>query len=440
MKYYSTAKRSQAVSVRQAVLSGLAPDGGLYMPEKIPALSKDFIDSLSTRTLQEIALEISRAFLAPEVPAEALERIISSALTFDAPLVPISTDTFALELFHGPTFAFKDFGACFMAQLMSHLVQDEQRELNILVATSGDTGGAVAAGFHRAPGIRVFILYPAGKVSPLQEKQLTTLGDNITALQIQGSFDDCQALVKTAFVDAELRRALFLSSANSINIARLIPQSFYYARAWGQLAQALGAQSACNSVFSVPSGNFGNLCAGIIAKKMGIPIRRFVAATNANASFPEYLASGIFKPRPSLATISNAMDVGNPSNFARLLELFPTGIEALRQELCSYSFTDDQTRQSMQAAQARYHYTFDPHGAVALLGLELYRQQDLLGPGVALATAHPGKFSEVLNPLLKEPVVIPEALQRCLQRPGKALRLPNSFPDFKEYLLNASRT
>jgi len=316
MKFYSTNNSKHLVSLRQAVINGLAPDNGLYMPEEIPSLPPHFFNSLSEKSFQEIALEVAKEFVEEEISNEELRKIIDRAITFDAPLVEVGKNTFALELFHGPTLAFKDFGARFMSQVLGHFAKQHSREIVILVATSGDTGSAVANGFLGVPGTRVVVLYPSGKVSEIQEKQFATLGQNITAVEVNGTFDDCQRLVKEAFLDPELRESFFLTSANSINIARLIPQSFYYFYAWSRLPKK------DNTVFSIPSGNFGNLTAGLIAKKMGLPIHHFVAATNMNDIVPHYLATKEFSTKPSVSTISNAMDVGDPSNFARMLDIF----------------------------------------------------------------------------------------------------------------------
>jgi threonine synthase len=364
MNYYSTNNPTHKVSLKEAVLKGLAYDNGLYMPEAIPVLPKSFFDLLPEKSFQQIAFEVANAFLKDDVPTAELKRIIEHTISFDAPLIELEKNVFTLELFHGPTLAFKDFGARFMSQLLGYFAKEEKREIVILVATSGDTGSAVANGFLGVPGTKVVVLYPSGKVSDTQEKQFTTLGQNITALEVDGSFDDCQRLVKEAFLDEELTTKFFLTSANSINIARLIPQSFYYFYAWSRLKEK------SNVVFSVPSGNFGNLTAGLIAKRMGLPIRHFVASTNINDIVPEYLRTGHFNPKSSQSTISNAMDVGNPSNFARMMDLYQNDHEKLKSDVLGFDFSDAETQTTMCEVFARSKYIIDPHGAVGYLGLK----------------------------------------------------------------------
>jgi threonine synthase len=401
MKFYSTKNANEAYSLRDAVLMGLPDDKGLFLPEEIPSLPDSFYHSLKGRTLAEISVDVATSFLKDDVPAEAILGIVSDAIHFDAPLVTIEKNTAVLELFHGPTLAFKDFGARFMARLIAWLVRNSNRKTTILVATSGDTGSAVANGFYGVEGIEVVILYPSRMVSPLQEKQLTTLGRNITALEIDGTFDDCQRMVKEAFVDPELKSRRSLTSANSINISRLIPQSFYYFYAYAQ------SPAGKPVVFSVPSGNFGNLTAGILAKRMGLPVQKFVASTNANDSVPAYLQSGNFHPRPSVQTISNAMDVGNPSNFERLLQLHDRSVDHMRKEIAGYSFSDEETREQMKAVYANSGYILDPHGAVGLLGMEKYAGEN--GKecyGIVLETAHPAKFKEVVEETLRITVTL----------------------------------
>ncbi len=430
MQLYSTNNKSQLVSLREAVFKGLPDDNGLYMPVHIPMLPPDFIQQLSSHSFSDIAFTVAQSLLQGAIPEPDLQQIIQDSITFPAPLVLLDARRHVLELFHGPSLAFKDFGARFMAQLMSYFNQDEQRELTILVATSGDTGGAVAAGFYKTPGIRVVILYPSGKVSFLQEKQLTTLGENITALEISGTFDDCQALVKKAFLDADLNQRQRLSSANSINIARLIPQSFYYFEAWKQLAD-----KTTPVVFSVPSGNFGNLTAGLFAKKMGLPVHHFIAATNVNDVVPAYLANGEYRPRPSVRTLSNAMDVGNPSNFARMLDLYCSTWNIMRDEISGYGFNDGTTEVAMREIKQRFGYVMDPHGAVGYLALETYLQTHPQTQGVILETAHPAKFKEDVEKILGEPTDIPERLAILSNRPKQATTMPNDFSVFKEWLM-----
>lgn len=431
MKFYSTNNRQLTVGLKDAVLQGLAPDNGLYMPVNIPVLPADFFSSLSQRSLQEIAFTVSQAFVGDDVSDDALAGIVAKAVQFDAPVVPAGDAVYALELFHGPTMAFKDFGARFMAGLLGHFAQREEREIVILVATSGDTGSAVANGFLKVPGTRVIVLYPKGKVSDIQEKQFTTLGSNITALEVAGTFDDCQRMVKEAFVDSDLRSKLFLTSANSINIARLIPQSFYYFHAYARLS-ALDAPV----VFAVPSGNFGNLTGGLLAMKMGLPVAHFVACTNVNDIVPEYLASGSFNPRPSLQTISNAMDVGNPSNFSRLLDIYDHDRARMAVDITGMAFTDEETRDAMRAVYGKTGYVMDPHGAVGYLGIMEYIERHGPVAGVFLETAHPGKFREVVEATLDITLTLPPSLEAFKRGHKHSIPISTAFGDFKDYLLH----
>ena len=374
MKLYSTKNKERLVSLREAVFRGLPEDNGLYMPQAIPLLDQEFIKNLRQYSFQEIAFRVADTLLQGAIPESDLQRIIEQAVNFPAPVHQLDPRKYVLELYHGPSLAFKDFGARFMAQLMSYFNQDEDRELVILVATSGDTGGAVAAGFFQTPGIKVVILYPSGKVCMLQEKQLTTLGHNIAALEVHGTFDDCQALVKQAFLDPELSSAIRLSSANSINISRLIPQSFYYFEAYKQIADG-----GSPVVFCVPSGNFGNLTAGLIAHRMGLPVHHFIAATNINDVVPEYLHTGQYMPRPSVRTLSNAMDVGNPSNFARMVDMFScpecSTWNNMTASVSGFAYSDERTRRAIQEVYARYGYILEPHGAVAYLALDAFQEK-----------------------------------------------------------------
>jgi threonine synthase len=432
MLFYSTNTPSLRADLKEDVMKGLPDDNGLFMPLEIPTISADFIQQLDQYTFQEVAYRVAETLLQGAIPASELHQIITNAVTFPAPVVPLDHDTCILELFHGPSLAFKDFGARFMAQTMSYFNRDENRELTILVATSGDTGGAVAAGFHRTPGIRVVILYPSGKVSPLQEKQLTTLGDNVTALEVDGTFDDCQALVKKAFLDAELTKRHRLSSANSINIARLIPQSFYYFEAYKQVMR-----QAKPVVFSVPSGNFGNLTAGLLAKRMGLPIEKFIAATNANDVVPQYLETGKYEPRPSVRTLSNAMDVGSPSNFARMKDLYGSTWNMMKADIDGQCFSDAATEDAIRNTKAKYNYVIDPHGAVGLLALENYRNRTGSNAvGIVLETAHPAKFLEDMERILKEKLPIPERLAALSDLKKEAVAMGTDFESFKAWLLN----
>lgn len=428
MNYYSTNNKNHYVSLKEAVLKGLAPDNGLYMPEVIPVLPKSFFDELHAKSFQEIAFEVASAFLENDIPAAELKRIIKHTISFDAPLVELEKNVFALELFHGPTLAFKDFGARFMSQLLGYFAKEEKREIVILVATSGDTGSAVANGFLGVPGTKVIVLYPSEKVSDIQEKQFTTLGQNITALEVDGSFDDCQRLVKEAFVDDELNNKFFLTSANSINIARLIPQSFYYFYAWSRL------KDKSNVVFSVPCGNFGNLTAGLIAKRMGLPINQFIASTNINDIVPEYLRTNKFNPRPSKVTLSNAMDVGNPSNFSRMLDLYQNDFEKLKTDISGFEFSDIKTQAAMRDVFAQNNYVLDPHGAVGYLGMKKYLSSNQNSTGVFLETAHPAKFLEVVEETLKSKVQIPERLKVFIKESKKSIQCNNEFNTLKQFL------
>lgn len=430
MQYYSTNKAAKAVQLPEAVLKGLAEDGGLYMPEQIPLLPSTFFESLHQKTLPEIGYTVASALLGNEVPAEVLKQIVEETLNFPIPVVKVADDLYSLELYHGPTMAFKDVGGRFMSRLMAYFNRRESRELKVIVATSGDTGSAVAAGFHQLPGIRVYILFPKGKVSPLQQKQLTTWGSNITAIEVDGTFDDCQKLAKQVLADKELQKNNLLTSANSINIARLIPQSFYYFWAYAQLLQ-LGKPI----VFSVPSGNFGNLTAGLLAAAMGLPVAHFVAATNANDVVPQYLHTGLYQPRPSVATISNAMDVGNPSNYARMCELFDHQHQHFCSKISGYAFTDSQTRQTMKQVKQQHGYLLDPHGAVAYLGLQEYLNENRTkAVGIFLETAHPAKFKEVVEETLGERVAIPEQLQAFLEKEERIIHMKNNYEGLKQLI------
>lgn len=431
MKFYSTNNRQHVVNLETAVMKGLAPDGGLYMPEILPVLESDFFTKYETANFPEIAWQASRTLFGQDIPESELQTMVTDAFNFPVPIIQLNDNTHVLELFHGPTCAFKDFAARFMAQLFGYFLDRSQQAITILVATSGDTGSAVAHGFLNVPGVNVIILYPSGKVSDLQEKQLTTMGGNITALEVKGTFDDCQALVKQAFVDHEITNRLQLASANSINIARLLPQSLYYVY--------LGAQMQKYNrplIVSVPSGNFGNLTAGLIAKRMGTPIAKFVAATNANDTVPKYLQTGEFAAQPSVTTISNAMDVGNPSNFVRMLELYNHDVAAMRQDIVSYSYSDEATKLAMKSVYDTYNYTLDPHGAVGYLGLQAAQSALPDNVGVILETAHPAKFADIVEPVIGTSITIPDQLQIYLGRKKQSTPLPNVFSALKEFLMS----
>lgn len=433
MKYYSTKNRnSHLVSLKEAVLKGLPDDNGLYMPTQIKELSDDFYKNISSFSFQEMAYQILSCFeMENEITKQKLHQIIDNSLNFDAPIKNLDNKTGVLELFHGNTLAFKDFGARFMAQLMSYFVADIDKKLHILVATSGDTGSAVAHGFLGIPNITVTVLYPSGKVSKRQEKQFATLGENITSLEIDGTFDDCQALVKTAFLDKDLNEKLYLSSANSINIARLIPQSFYYFRAYQQTLQY-----GLPLVFVVPSGNFGNLTAGLFAKKMGLPIKHFVAATNANDIIPKYLATGIYEPRASVQTISNAMDVGNPSNFTRMLDLYDNNLEAMCRDISGFICDETTTRRMIREIKQQSNYVIEPHSAVGFAALQQYREEMKDNfYGIVLGTAHPAKFNEVVEQEIQQEIPLPEQLSKYIDKPTLSIKLGTDFQGFKDFLL-----
>ena len=433
MKLYSTNHQSPHVDLEEAVFRGLPSDNGLYMPTEFPKLPQSFWDNVGNLSLQEIAFEVSNALIGADVPAEDLLKLVEIAIDFPAPIVEVEANTYCLELFHGPSMAFKDFGARFMAGLMSYFLQKTQKQIHILVATSGDTGGAVAQGFYKTPNIDVTILYPSGKVSDIQEKQLTTLGENVRALEVSGTFDDCQKLVKQAFLDKELTEKFDLASANSINIARLIPQAFYYVNAYAQLKKQ-GIDLPM--VISVPSGNLGNLCAGIIAWKLGLPVKHFIVATNINNVLPIYIKSGTFEAiSPSLSTISNAMDVGNPSNFPRMKALLNDDLQQIRDLLAGYFYTDEETKIAIKDVYDRTGYVMCPHTAVAYLGLKAY-EKTLKTPisGIFFSTAHYAKFLDVVEAVVGEQA-IPERLAVLLSNEKQATSMSTEFVDFKSWLM-----
>lgn len=431
MELYSTKKQVPNVNFQEALFKGLPSDNGLYMPSSIGRLDDDFIKNIEKYSFEVIAFKMAQALIGDEIPAKDLQEIVMDAIDFKAPVKPIIGDAHVLELFHGPSYAFKDFGARFMARCMAYFLRNESREINILVATSGDTGSAVAQGFLGVPGIKVTILYPSGKVSANQEKQLTTLGQNITALEIDGVFDDCQRLVKSAFLDEELNAKLNLSSANSINIARLVPQSFYYGYAYAQVKH-LGKPV----VFAVPSGNFGNLCGGLFAQKMGIPIDHFVAATNVNDVVPSYLKSGLFESKDSVATLSNAMDVGNPSNFPRLQAIHENDLEKMRANITGKAYADEITVYAMKKVFDETEYVMCPHTAVAFMGLVDYlKESGKDATGIFLSTAHPAKFKEIVDEVVDRDVLIPEPLQKIIDKEKKSIEMSADFEGFKAWLM-----
>lgn len=428
MNYYSLHHKSPNTTFKNAVVQGLAQDRGIYFPETITPLSEDFIQNIANFTNQEIAYEVIKQFIGDEIPTEQLKHIIKETVSFDFPLVNIDHNTASLELFHGPTMAFKDVGATFMARCLEYFNRGSKEEVTVLVATSGDTGGAVANGFLGVKGVNVVILYPSGKVSDVQEKQLTTLGQNITALEVDGVFDDCQEMVKEAFLDVDIKRKL--TSANSINVARWLPQMFYFFIAYKELQK-----KNKDLVFSVPSGNFGNICAGIMAQKLGLPIKHFIASTNINDTVPNYLMNGVFEPKASKATISNAMDVGNPSNFIRIRELFNNDLEKLKTTFSSYSFSDDETRESMKNIYSSSGYVADPHGAIGYLGLKKYRLSTNEF-GVFLETAHPVKFLDVVKETLSIQVKVPEQIQKVINNKKISIKISN-YDNLKRFLMKS---
>lgn len=432
MRFYSTNNPKVTVSAEEALFHSMPADKGLYMPTPLPHLGSDFFESIAGNSLADIGFCISQKLFGDEISRADLEELTHQAFPFDTPVLELEPGQVSvLELFHGPSLAFKDVGARYMAALMSYYSKRNNKEVNILVATSGDTGGAVAMGFHNVPGIRVSILYPSGRVSELQEKQLTTLGGNIQAFEVDGSFDDCQAIVKQAFVDNELNSFLSLSSANSINIFRLIPQGFYYVRAYGQVRHHHKPV-----VFATPSGNFGNLSAGVMVQKMGLPVAHFVAATNLNHVVPSYLQSGLYSPKPSVATISNAMDVGNPSNFTRLAHLYDDNHKHFSNHLSGYYFDDDQTRAGMKQFYDQYGYIACPHTAIGLMGLQAFlAEANRDFTGVALATAHPAKFKPLVEQVLSASITVPERLAVLANRPKQSIRIPAQYNAFRESLL-----
>ena len=436
MKYYSTNKKVSGVSLSDAVIKGLAEDKGLFMPDHIIEIPAVFYDSIDQLSFQDMAYTAAYMLFGEDVHANMLRTIVFDTLNFDVPLVKVEENIYSLELFHGPTLAFKDVGGRFMSRMLSYFIQrqeDNPKLVNVLVATSGDTGSAVANGFLGVEGIHVYVLYPKGLVSPIQECQFTTLGQNITALEVDGTFDDCQALVKSAFMDEELNAHMKLTSANSINVARFLPQAFYYFYAYAQLKK-ISESAAANMVVSVPSGNFGNITAGLFAKRMGLPVKRFIAANNRNDIFLEYLKTGEYKPRPSVATIANAMDVGDPSNFARILDLYGHSHEAISAEISGVSYNDEQIADTMRYCKKETGYLLDPHGACGYQALKDGLKEGEVG--VFLETAHPAKFLDTVQDILGEKVEIPEKLQEFMKGEKQSEPMTKSFADFKAYLMS----
>jgi threonine synthase len=430
MKYYSTNKKAPVANLQEAVVKGLASDKGLFMPEKIKKLPQSFFDTIENLSFQEIAYTVADAFFGEDVEAATLKHIVYETLSFDTPAVKVKDNIYSLELFHGPTLAFKDVGARFMARLLGYFIK-EGEEINVLVATSGDTGSAVANGFLGVKGIRVFVLYPKGKVSPIQECQFTTLGQNITALEVDGTFDDCQALVKSAFMDPELNAKHKLTSANSINVARFLPQAFYYFYAYAQMKRMEPGKEV---VMCVPSGNFGNITAGLFGKYMGLPIKRFIASNNSNDIFFKYLQTGEYNPKPSVATLANAMDVGDPSNFVRVLDLYNNNLDALRADVSGARYSDEEIANTVEQCYKETGYLLDPHGACGYQALKESLQPSEVG--VFLETAHPAKFLATVENIIGEKVAIPEKLQAFMKGKKQSIELTKDFSAFKAYLMD----
>ena len=432
MKYYSTNKQAPVATLEEVVIKGLAGDNGLYMPEKIKILPDDFFENIAEKSFREMSFVVASTFFGEGIEEIALKAIVDDTLSFETPVIPVINSIYSLELFHGPTLAFKDVGARFMARLLGYFIKKQGiKDINVLVATSGDTGSAVANGFLGVDGINVYVLYPKEKVSAIQECQFTTLGQNVTALEIDGTFDDCQALVKAAFLDRELNEKLLLTSANSINVARFLPQAFYYFNAYAQLRR-IGIKE--NIVVCVPSGNFGNITAGLFAHKMGLPVKRFIAANNKNDIFLQYLLTGVYNPQPSVQTLANAMDVGNPSNFVRILDLYNNNHKVITQLISGYCCPDDKICQTVSTCYKETGYLLDPHGACAYCALS-----DNLQPnetGVFLETAHPAKFKDTIESIIHETIEIPEKLQKFMKGQKQSIALGKDFQGFKEYLIS----
>lgn len=429
MNYFSTNRQSPVVDFKEATIAGQAPDRGLYFPERIPELPASFFAAMEKRKKEEVAFEVIRPYVGDAIPGDELMRIVSETVNFEFPLVRVRDNIYSLELFHGPTLAFKDVGARFMSRCLGYFSKERSDKVYVLVATSGDTGGAVASGFYDVEGVDVIILYPSGKVSSVQEKQLTTYGRNIHALEVGGSFDDCQRLVKQAFADAELRKKMFLTSANSINVARWLPQQFYYFFALQQWPWREEPP-----VIAVPSGNFGNICSGLVAYRSGLPVKHFIAACNANDVVPEYFDKGIYTPKPAKATISNAMDVGDPSNFVRMLELFDHELIKLRELISSYSISDEETRQTIRDVKRQHGYLADPHGAVAFTALEKYLADHGGDRAIFLETAHPIKFYDVVEPVTGEAIPLPASVKEVMEKEKKSIKIAPDYTALREVL------
>ena len=430
MLYFSTNNKNEIANFKEATLNGLAPDNGLYFPQTIPLLNEDFIKNINEYSDEAIAYKVILPYVGDTIPADILKNIVEETINFPIPLIKINEQIFSLELFHGPTLAFKDVGARFMSRCLGYFLKDQTKKVTVLVATSGDTGGAVAHGFYGVPNVEVIILYPSGKVSTVQEKQLTSLGKNIHALEVNGSFDDCQQMVKETFAHAADFNHLFLTSANSINVARWLPQQFYYFLAYKQWADKNNPP-----VISVPSGNFGNICAGLLANTSGLPVKHFIAACNANDVIPQFFETDQYHPKKTIATISNAMDVGNPSNFVRILQIFNHQVDDLKKKMTACSINDAETKAVLKKVYNSFHYLLDPHAAVGYAALENYLQKHPAQKGIVIETAHPVKFFDVVEPVIHAPVTIPSAIQHQLTLPKKSILMENNTAALKEFLL-----
>ncbi|MFZ1529689.1 MAG: threonine synthase [Ferruginibacter sp.] len=441
MNYYSTNHQSPVAAFKEAAIYGQAPDKGLYFPECIPQVSRKLIDNIENYSNAAIAYEVIKPYIGNEMEDAALKKIVEETIDFSIPLLPVNENIFSLELFHGPTLAFKDVGARFMSRCLGYFSNDIEKKIVVLVATSGDTGGAVAHGFYNVPNVEVVILYPSGKVSSVQEKQLTTLGNNIHALEVNGSFDDCQQMVKQAFAETSSFKNIFLTSANSINVARWLPQQFYYFFGYKQFAgvhkqpPAIKTDTALGPVFCVPSGNFGNICAGMLAQASGLPVKHFIAACNANDVVPQFLQTAVYEPKKAIGTISNAMDVGNPSNFVRILEIFGHNNTALKQKLSACSISDEETRQTIKTVYQKKGYLLDPHGAVAYVALEKYLQDHQSDTGILLETAHPVKFFDVVEPLIGAVIPLPDSVKTQVKKEKKAIWMDGEYEELKDFLM-----
>jgi threonine synthase len=430
MKYYSLNKQSPVVDFAAATMLGQAPDKGLYFPESIPQVSKKLIENIENYSNEAIAMQVIAPYIGDAIPKDMLEKIVNETVNFNIPLVKITDDIFSLELFHGPTLAFKDIGARFMSRCLGYFAKYNKEKVVVLVATSGDTGGAVANGFYDVEGVEVVILYPSGKVSSVQEKQLTTLGKNIHALEVDGTFDECQQMVKAVFADVELNEKIKLTSANSINVARWLPQQFYYFYLWKQWKDKTNPP-----VVTVPSGNFGNICAGLLAQQSGLPIKHFIAACNANDTVPDFLRTGNYQPKKAVPTISNAMDVGDPSNFIRIREIFHQQIDGLKKTLNGYTISDDETKATLISVFKEHNYLLDPHGAVAYNALQQYQTQYPNTKGVILETAHPVKFYDIIEPLINQTVPVPETVAEQVKKVKVSTKISANTNELKEFLL-----